>query len=337
MSVRRPHSNNNLPHRLDCKHGSFSLDSRIPCVIQFFRERPDLSIVVSITSDTPLPTVVKYLAKHSSITDLTDELSRSLTVSPYAVARGGLSDVYRAARSDGTQVAIKCLRELDPKHVKRTARELNTWSKLKHRYILELYGLAVFQGCLAMVSPWMEYGSVNSLVKKQPNRDRYKLCRQLAFAVEYLHKEKVVRRIIFVRSAALNDDLTMQVHGDVKGDNVLVAQDGTLKLTDFGLSIMHDKAVEFSHTEPGGGTLRWMAPELFAEDAQRSFEADIYAMGMTMLEVITGEIPFRELKAAHSVSWAIVKERRTPEVPELQTKPVRRQATITLEVLRWCW
>ncbi|KAG9127555.1 hypothetical protein FRC07_012300 [Ceratobasidium sp. 392] len=186
-----------------------------------------------------------------------------------------------------------------------------------------------------MVSPWMENGSVNTLLKKHLNKDRYKLvriaylslpggethrakCRQLAFAIEYLRKEKVV-------------------HGDIKGDNVLVAQDGTLKVTDFGLSIMHDKAIEFSHTEPGGETLRWMAPELFTEDVQRSFEADIYAMGMTMLEIITGDVPFRELKAAHSVSWAIVKERRTPKVPELQTKPVTRQATIMLEVQRWCW
>ncbi|KAG9105246.1 hypothetical protein FRC07_009456, partial [Ceratobasidium sp. 392] len=303
----------------------------------FFRERPDLSIVVNITSDTPLPTVVKYLAKHSNITDLTDELSRSLTVSPYAVARGGLSDVYRAVRSDGTQVAIKCLREHDPKHVKRTARELNTWSKLKHRHVLELCGLAVFRGCLAMVSPWMEYGSVSSVVKKWPDMDRYELCWQLASAIEYLHQEKVVRRLVLPCFGLQVDNLVAQVHGDIKGDNVLVAQDTTLKLTDFGLAIMHDKTLEFSHTDPGGGTMRWMAPELFEEDSRRSFEADIYAMGMTMLEIITGEVPFRELKHAHSVSWAIVKERRTPEVPELQTKPVTRRATIMLEVLGWCW
>ncbi|KAG8775490.1 hypothetical protein FRC12_001447 [Ceratobasidium sp. 428] len=98
-------------------HGiPYTIDD-IPCV-QFFREHPELSVAINITSDTPLLTVVQWLASRSSITDLTDELSRSLTVTPFAVARGGLSDVYRATRSNGAQLAIKCLRQHDPKHVK---------------------------------------------------------------------------------------------------------------------------------------------------------------------------------------------------------------------------
>ncbi|KAG8739657.1 hypothetical protein FRC12_016247, partial [Ceratobasidium sp. 428] len=285
---------------------------------QFFREHPELSVAVNITSDTPLPTVVQWLANRSSITDLTDELARPLTVSPFAVARGGLSDVYRATRSNGAQLAIKCLRQHDPKHIKRTARELNTWSKLKHENVLELYGLAVFQGCLAMVSPWMKYGSVNAALKNKPNMDRYKLCLQLSSAVKYLHRENVV-------------------HGDIKGENLLMGQGGTLKLTDFGLSIMHDKAFQFSQTDPGGGTCRWMAPELYQEGAERSREADVYAMGMTMLEIITGDVPFRDIRLGHQVIWAVVQDRRTPGVPELQTEPLTPEAKIMHIVLQWCW
>ncbi|KAG8695278.1 hypothetical protein FRC08_007921 [Ceratobasidium sp. 394] len=157
-----------------------------------------LSTVVNITSDTPLPAVVRYLATHSSIADLTDELSHFPAVSMHPVTSTALSDIYRATRSDGTRLAIKCLRQSDPKHAKHTARELNTWSKLKHPNILELHGGAVFQGCLAMVSPWMPYGGVRSMIQKWPNTDRYKLCYQLASAVQYLHEENVV-------------------HGDIKG------------------------------------------------------------------------------------------------------------------------
>jgi hypothetical protein len=59
--------------------------------------------------------------------------------------------------------------------IQRTARELNAWSKLKHPNVLELLGLAQFHDCLAMVSPWMEYGSVMAVIQKSPHLDRYKM------------------------------------------------------------------------------------------------------------------------------------------------------------------
>ncbi|QRV77172.1 Tyrosine kinase specific for activated [Ceratobasidium sp. AG-Ba] len=220
--------------------------------------------------------------------------------------------------TDSTQVAVKCLRQHDPKHVKRTARELSIWSKLRHRNVLELQGLVVFQGCLAMVSPWMAYGSVNSVLKKWPNTKRFPLCLQLAHAIEFLHAEQVI-------------------HGDIKGDNLVMDKDGILKLTDFGLAIMNEAVLQFSHTDPGGGTNRWMAPELYGEDPQRSREADVYAMGMTMLEIITGDVPFREIKAGHMVGWAVARERRIPEVPELAADGASGQDTLVHSLLKWCW
>ncbi|KAG8702462.1 hypothetical protein FRC08_003474 [Ceratobasidium sp. 394] len=285
------------------------------------------------TSPQPIPTVVQYLANHSNIPDLTDELSHLLAVALDVVASGGLADVYRVTRSGGTQLAIKCLRQHDSKYMKRTTRELITWSKLKHRNVLELSGLAVVQGRLAMVSPWMEYGSVSSVVKKWPEVDRYLLCLQLALAVEYLHKEDVV-------------------HGDIKGDNLLLDRDGTAKLTDFGLAIMKDQVFKFSQTDPGGGTIRWMAPELYGDDPQRSRETDIYATGMTMLvrlriaaryifsnfvqEILTGNVPFRECSSGPSVIRAVI-ERRTPSVKDLLTEPAEPKTIVMVGIMQWCW
>ncbi|KAG8750703.1 GTP-binding protein of the rab [Ceratobasidium sp. 428] len=304
-----------------------------------FHEHNKLSAVVNITSDTPLSTVVRWLASHSSITDLTAELSRSVTVTSSAVARGGLSDVYRATRPDGTHLAIKCLRQHDPKHVKRTARELNTWSKLKHQNVLELSGLAVFQGCLAMVSPWVEYGSVNLAVKQRPGMNRYLLVRinlynphqdqkqELAGCGSWRHQGGKYLHMLHEQSS--NRCLLQE--------NALVAKDGTLKVTDFGLAILQDATVQFSQTDLGGGTGRYMAPELWTEDPQRSREADVYAMGMTMLEIITGDVPFREIKSGHMISIAVVQQRRIPDVPELQKESPSLDEIVMLAVLRSCW
>ncbi|KAG8683788.1 hypothetical protein FRC09_015852, partial [Ceratobasidium sp. 395] len=86
-----------------------------------------------------------------------------------------------------------------------------------------------------------------------------------------------------VRFLPSEQDRQLKIHGDLKGDNILISDDGRLKLTDFGLTMIHQTALEFSKTAKGGGTQRWMAPELLAETSERSKEADIYALGMTLL------------------------------------------------------
>ncbi|KAG9114068.1 hypothetical protein FRC07_007685 [Ceratobasidium sp. 392] len=269
----------------------------------------------------PVKNVVENLIKHSSITDLTDKVKKGKIDGEGPFAFGGLADVYRATLADKSVVAIKSIRQVtDEKHVKHTARELSTWARLKHQSILELSGLAMFRGCLAMVSPWMEHGNVNHAIRNNPNLDRYQLCRQLAAVIKYLHIDENV------------------VHGDIKGENLLMAADGTLKLTDFGLAIMHDKVLQFSQTDPGGGTACWMAPELFNDGAQRCYEADVYAMGMTMLEMITGKPPFHEIQnSGPAIIRAVFVEKRTPDVLELERKPISPRSYIMIGILHRCW
>ncbi|KAF8597277.1 kinase-like protein [Ceratobasidium sp. AG-I] len=216
-----------------------------------------------ITSKTPLGDVVTYFKRNANLRDFTTELKNAIC-SDYPVANGGLADVYTATLGDGSVVAIKRMRStcvVEGKATKRTAQELHTWSKIQHRNILKLLGLAVFGDKLAMISPWMKNGNVMQYMKNNPSLNKYALCAQVVDVVSYLHGIDVV-------------------HGDLKGDNILVSDDGILKLTDFGLAIMHEQATQFSTTEMGGGTYRWMAPELMKDDGVRSKEADVYALGM---------------------------------------------------------
>ncbi|CAE6452540.1 unnamed protein product [Rhizoctonia solani] len=160
------------------------------------------------------------------------------------------------------RVIVKCVMDPSPyKQLKRATRELYIWSRYKHVNILPLLGFAILNGKLAMISPWIENGSVTEYVKKQHAADYYGLCTQLSCAINYLHTNGVI-------------------HGDIKGDNVLVSDEGIVKVMDFGVSIMAQLRIEFTHTGVGRGTERWQAPEILRRKTDSTKEGDIYALGM---------------------------------------------------------
>ncbi|KAF4319648.1 hypothetical protein G195_007057 [Phytophthora kernoviae 00238/432] len=101
--------------------------------------------------------------------------------------------------------------------------------------------------------------------------------RQSALGLQYLHQHSIV-------------------HGDLKCDNILVAADGTAKLTDFGLSTIRsfvDSKHETTTTATSSvvGAQRWKAPECL-DGAPASFESDVYSFGMCVLQAVSGEFPW---------------------------------------------
>ncbi|CAE6516359.1 unnamed protein product [Rhizoctonia solani] len=212
----------------------------------------------------PLPTVIERLAEHGCL-DVTRQLTKLHSHSKWS---GSMSDVYQAQLRDGTPVAVKCLRELKnsenqpDKVLKHTAQELYTWSISAHPNVLELIGLAVVQDRLAMVSPWVKYGSLRDYIKAKPTADRHNLCIQVADGLAYMHSLGIA-------------------HGDIKGDNVVVSEGGTAKITDFGCATMkREFPVAFTVTDRIHISFRWAAPELFQDDGAADFETDVYALGM---------------------------------------------------------
>ncbi|KAF8593840.1 WD40 repeat-like protein [Ceratobasidium sp. AG-I] len=137
------------------------------------------------------------------------------------------------------------------------------------------------------------------------------------------------------------------VHGDLKANNVLVSNDGTLKINDFDHAVLAGSTLHFSTTtRAGGGTLRWMAPELLQSDeddeedetlpgAVRCKPTDIYALGMTMLEVVTGNVPYQEYQQDMGVYHAI-DARQPPRRPQELAGP-ESQATFMWDLLMRCW
>ncbi|KAG8794234.1 hypothetical protein FRC12_000086 [Ceratobasidium sp. 428] len=236
-------------------------------------------IAAVISSDMSIPDIITSLGQHGCC-NLSQQLDIS-SCSTRPISRGGFSDIYFGRLYNGTPVAIKTIfvlsddQEQEHKHLKRTARELHTWSKCSHPNVASLLGLAEFREQIAMVSVWMENGDLRSYVNKYPNVDRVKLCAQIADGLAYLHSTGII-------------------HGDLKGPNVLISKDGVATLIDFGNAVLGESTLQFTDTGTNQKiSIRWTAPELL-EGGKHSANADLYSLGMTILEALTGKVPYSE-------------------------------------------
>ncbi|CUA69956.1 Tyrosine-protein kinase JAK1 [Rhizoctonia solani] len=258
----------------------------------------------AIGRQTPVSVVVSHLVRHGC-SDLSNIIDRT-TVSDYAISKGGFSDVHSAHLQNGTQVAVKILRisinslAETPKNLKNstqhTARELHTWSKCEHPNVLPLLGFAVFRSGIGMVSPWMKQGTLPLYLERTPGADRCDLCVQICDGLSYLHRIGII-------------------HADLKGANVLVSDRGAPVLADFGNSLHLDQSMRFTQTTSNKPwTMRWSAPELIKESGEHSRAADVYALGMTIYEVMSGTIPYKG-KSEHHIVFLVMGKWEPPERP----------------------
>ncbi|KAG8706812.1 hypothetical protein FRC08_000852 [Ceratobasidium sp. 394] len=273
-----------------------------------------------IGSRMPISDIIAQLCLHGC-----KDLTRSLDLSSFSsrpISRGGFGEIYSGRLRDGTQVAVKtiCSHEEyeESKHLKHSARELHTWSKCDHPNVARLMGLAEFNGQIAMVSLWMENGHLRNYVKNNPAVDRLGLCAQIANGLAYLHSIKIV-------------------HGDLKGPNVLISATGSPILIDFGNATQSESTLQFTKTATKDYmTMRWTAPEIFC-GGRPSPEADVYALGMTILEAFTGKAPYFD-KGDPAVMKTVLNDRKLPDrPPEIPVDTWWGDMLWSLLVNCWCY
>ncbi|QRV77264.1 hypothetical protein RhiJN_05279 [Ceratobasidium sp. AG-Ba] len=243
----------------------------------------------------------------SGCIDITSHLDLKLC-EEFPVAGGGCCDVYRGALKGGKKVAIKCSRVFfNPEQggviLKNIARELYAWSKLNHPNVLELTGLSNFRGALAIVTPWMENGTLpNYMLKEQVNA--YQLCVQIAAGLAHVHKANIV-------------------HGDIKGSNVVISASGVAKLIDFGNTVIKNYAVQFTSTSTPSAkmTIRWAAPELIRGQSKQTKRSDVYALGML----------------DEGVCWAVGLDGRTLSRPKELNQMESVRAKLLWKMMVRCW
>lgn len=237
--------------------------------------------------------------------------------------RGGLGDIWKcsmATRSGARRlVAVKSIRVLsvtDAKILKaigkRVRREAYVWIQLEHDHILPLEGVTVaeeFGPLPALVSPWMEEGSLDDYLKRKfsgmPDLRKRELIWQVTAGISYLHSKDVV-------------------HGDLTATNVLVDSSGCLRLADFGLSMILAESGNATFNSCHPGNVRWMPPEALGAGAGSEDEDenendtkyekptkawDVYSYGCVVLQIFSGNQPYAWLTNVLAVMGAMQKGR----------------------------
>ncbi|KAG6331709.1 hypothetical protein ID866_7382 [Astraeus odoratus] len=233
-----------------------------------------------------------------------------------AVVRSGILGLQ------AIQVAIKTppggLRD-DDTTIKKFLKEAHTWSKLCHRNVLPLLGITTeVDFTVSMVSRWQGRGNARDHVQDTAIDPRL-LIQGIANGLEYLHNHKYGK----------------VVHGDLKGVNVLISDQGEALLTDFGLSFLTNSSFTISISPQRGGTLHWCAPETFDDDFNPSAKADIWAFGMTALELFTRRDPFHNDRSTNAIIRKILMG-TLPGRPD-NGRTLSRMTDQWWNMIRECW
>lgn len=193
------------------------------------------------------------------------------------IGKGGMSTVYLASQASMRRfVAIKVLpRNLthDDKFLERFYREVQIAASLQHPHILPVYDFGQYDGVPYIVMAYVKGGTLSDWIARGPMEpaEARRITQEMADALDYAHRKGVI-------------------HRDFKPGNVLLDEQGNTYLTDFGLAKMSESSLQITGTGILG-TPAYMAPEQ-AEPKDLTPTADVYALGVTVFQMLTGHAPY---------------------------------------------
>ena len=195
------------------------------------------------------------------------------------IGEGGMANVYLAYDTIlNREVAVKLLRgDLadDEKFVRRFQREAISASSLSHPNIVEMYDVGEDDGKYYIVMEYVDGKTLKSLIKRRGG----------------LTLTEVIDIMLQLTSAVACAHDSYIIHRDIKPQNVLIKEDGTVKITDFGIA-MALNSNELTQTNSVMGSVHYLPPEQ-ANGSGSTIKSDIYSLGILMFELLTGKLPFK--------------------------------------------
>lgn len=194
------------------------------------------------------------------------------------VGGGGMANVYLAEDMIlEREVALKVLR-LDfvneAEFLRRFQREAQSATSLVHPHIVNIYDVGEEEGINYIVMEYVDGMTLKQYIQQHspiPVEKVIDIMKQLASAIAFAHHNSII-------------------HRDIKPHNILMDQDGNVKITDFGIA-MALSATSITQTNAVLGSVHYISPEQ-ARGGMATKKSDIYALGIVMFELLTGQLPF---------------------------------------------
>ncbi len=194
------------------------------------------------------------------------------------LGKGGMASVYLGyQRSIDREVAVKILPSIllhDPAFMDRFRREASMIAHLEHLHILPIYDYGEEDGRPYLVMRFLGGGTLKERIKEEgplPWQDVVRIIKQIGSALDYAHSKNIV-------------------HRDIKPSNIMLDDAGNSFLVDFGIARMQEAAAGMTGSGIIG-TPAYMAPEQ-SEPGPPTPSIDIYALGCTLFEMISGRVPY---------------------------------------------
>ncbi|MBR6220942.1 MAG: protein kinase [Clostridia bacterium] len=199
------------------------------------------------------------------------------------VGTGGMAVVYRAFDQKKNRiVAIKVLRpeyESDEEFVRRFSREAEAASKVSHENIVNMLDVGIDGDLRYIVMEYVDGQTLKDMIRQRGT----------------IHPDTAIRMTIRILAAVDHAHRNGIVHRDIKPQNILVDNQGRVKVADFGIARL--KASQTTHIEEGAssgsalGSVHYFSPEQ-ARGEIADEKSDLYSVGVVMYEMLTGQVPF---------------------------------------------
>src|SRR5580692_6920731 len=226
----------------------------------------------------------------------------------HLIARGGMAQVYRARdRQLDRPVALKILfpeLSVDRAFVERFRREAQAAANLSHPNIVPVFDWGEDGGTYFIVMEFIDGRALSSILRSagpmHPDRAA-EIGADVAQALDFAHRSDVI-------------------HRDVKPGNVLITEDGIVKVTDFGIARAINTEESLTQTGAVMGTATYFSPEQ-AEGMGVDARSDIYSLGVVLFEMVTGRPPFMgdspvSVASKHVREQAPAPRQFNPSVPQ---------------------